>query len=192
MKINFIILDDLLHGLTVEATEKRVKNIVPYMSNTFINSGDEFVAGCDILIYQDRIEHHDLMMIKKLTSKTIILDLSLPVWNPYYPYSAKNILTYFYKMVKLCTVVVVSTENYKNDLQKQLPNQRIEVIPTGHDTKSYKDAANAYMDLIKSITSITLAAIKKEKQTRGLYLSPQDRLEELNKKTKMLILEEVE
>ena len=190
MKTTFVIIDDILKDLQTESSAKRVFAVAPFMTNTFINSNDDFVRGCDVVIYQDRIEHHDYIMMKTAHKQQIILDLSFPVWNPHFPYNAGSKLTYFYKMVKLCSSIVVPCESYAIDLKKYVKDRRIEVIPTGHDEEGYKKAANAYMDLMKPVIPTLLITTKEGKKNNGLYLSPQDRLEELKKKTKLLILEE--
>jgi len=79
--------------------------------------------------------------------------LSFPAWNPYFPYTAGDKVTYFYKIAKLCSVIVVPSEAYAIDLKKHIKNHVIEVITTGYDDTTFKASADKYKKLITHITS---------------------------------------
>ena len=79
MKITFITLDDILHGLQCESSKHRAKAIAPYIDNCHINSSDDFIRTCDVLIYQDRFENNDRFTAGKLSQKGKIIILELNV-----------------------------------------------------------------------------------------------------------------
>lgn len=84
-KIAILILDDLISGLpTILSTN--IKNIANGIENAHINSSDNFLKSCDILIFQDRFEGHDIEFIKANKYKKFILDLSEPWWEDNYIY----------------------------------------------------------------------------------------------------------
>jgi GT2 family glycosyltransferase len=151
VKITFITLDDILHGLQCESSKHRAKAIAPYIDNCHINSSDDFIRTCDVLIYQDRFENNDRFTAGKLSQKgkIIILDVSFPIWNPYYSYNTK--IDNFYKMVKIANCIVVPSEEYKIDLLEQFKKThcpKVEVIETGYCPATYKEVATKYMGLL--------------------------------------------
>lgn len=190
MNITWVVLDDITPGLKNLSTYNRVSLVVPYMPDTIICSTDEVVKECDVIIYQDRFELHDVYLATELKkqNKKILIDISFPVWNSkqpnYNPIKAKN----FFQLAELSSCIIVPSSDYQSNLEHYIADKQIKVIPTRFDFGiqlnknefnklsslrefNVEQSAKEYMNIIYEITeSNTIWTPEKQrKETKEHY-----------------------
>ena len=135
MKITWIVLDDITAGLRNNSTYTRASLVAPYMPNTVICSTLEFVRGCDVIIYQDRFQQHDVYLAEELVKagKIVLIDISFPVWNSCFPMHDNDKAGYFRRLANLSSCIIDPVDSYKVDLEHYIKDKPIKVIPNRLD-----------------------------------------------------------
>jgi len=170
MKITWIVLDDITANIHNNSTHIRVVEVIPYMPNTTICSTVAFVKHCDVIIYQDRFEQHDVYLAEELVKagKIVLVDISFPIWNPNFTLYNADKRNFFKRLAKLSSAIIVPSDSYKDNIKKYIPDTPIKVIPNrtdfgaqtsriGHSVlKAFDDfniekSAKEYMDIISTI-----------------------------------------
>jgi len=146
--------------------------------------------------------------------KVVLIDISFPAWNPNFPNFDHGKIGYFRKLARLSSGIVVPESSYKVDLEHYIKDKPIKVIPNRLDLGlrlgkdeldrlrvlkelDVRQSAKEYMVLISAITGdkTIVGSVQKThpfskipRLNNDLALSPQERLEELKKKSKLLLL----
>ena len=135
MKITWIVLDDITAGIHNNSTHIRASLVAPYMPNTIICSTVEYAKGCDVIIYQDRFELHDIYLAEELVKaeKKVLLDISFPIWNSNFTLYSTEKRDYFKRLAKLSSAIIVPSDSYRDNIKKYIPDKLIKVIPNRYD-----------------------------------------------------------
>jgi glycosyltransferase involved in cell wall biosynthesis len=128
-------------GLVVKRT-----NIVP---RGYVSKEEAFLNTCDIIIFHNRFKGSDVLLAKRLiaSGKKIIIDTNFPAWNPYYSLNTSEIISNFYKIVKISSYVIVNTLDLNTDLLSYIKKISIETAvitdePNSNNTDLYEKIFN--------------------------------------------------
>ena len=131
MKITWIVLDDITANIHNNSTHIRAVEVIPYMPNTTICSTVAFVKHCDVIIYQDRFEQHDVYLAEELVKagKIVLVDISFPIWNSSFTLYNTDKRGYFKRLAALSSAIIVPSDSYKNNIKQYILDKPVRVIP---------------------------------------------------------------
>lgn len=127
-KISFIVLDDITPGIFNNMSE-RARLISKYIPQSQVNSSLDYLSGCDVVIYNNRFEPHDVeYVITNKHRKHFILDLNEAWWEDNFILTTPIRKQNCRQMMKVVDKVIVSNHNMERLIRKQFPDVNVSII----------------------------------------------------------------